>query len=284
MVEANGTAVNQASVIRGYPVSVLDQLFLRVWNCYAGTRVRLRASILTPQGVIIHTDLAVTPATNRTESIVRTRLLTGCIINLTAVLDSGAPMRGQTFVQAGVLRGGNTFEDLSALMIQDYIEGNSALAWPGSPLKNQQDGPGALRSYQITSPSPGDEIIQIVPESTMWELINFYYRLTTSPSVQSRQTGLELQDDNSNTLYALVGTISQPASQAWDYNFWRRGYLWSNSGPDEYSMPRPDIWLLSGWKLMTRTSMLHADDEYSDAFIVVREWFHYPSPTGGATP
>jgi hypothetical protein len=214
----------------------------------------------------------LTPATDRSSSVVRFTLGDGWLLNAQVIVSAGTPAVGQTFARLSLVRGitANAVDEFT--LAADYVTAKLPLSYPGSGVLRSTDGAGALRSITGATPAAGAEISETVPAGARWELIAFLWQLITGVAVANRTSRLVI-DDGVNVLWNAPTTPVQPASLTINYAA-AQGLV--AGFQDTFSTnftPIPfGVKLAAGFRLRTGTVNLQAADQYGVVRYLVREW------------
>ena len=248
-----------------------DHLFLRVWNSAAGVTVSLRYRFLDPKLGVLAGTVPLIPSTDRLANFLRIPLGEGFLLSVTLSVSAGTPKRGQTFCQAGVVRGGELANEPAALLISDYLADTCLLAWPGGPLRSSTEGPGFLRSLTGTNPAANTEISETVPTNARWKLRGLVATLVCGAAVANRKPTLVI-DDGASQLLRYSGLTNVTASQTVQFSAFQLGVGTQNAGVWDYFITGEAAEISAGWRLRTITTAIQAADDWSAPQIFVEEW------------
>lgn len=256
------------------PVTKDDKLLLRSHSSVA-VSLRARARMLAPDGRISPVDLVLSPTTDRLSSSKIVDLSDGWLLSLVVLATSGAPRRGQCFVQAGILQGGPATTDLSTLLIADYLVAEQALGWPGSLIRSSLEGPGMTALKTIPNPPAGQDWSITVPTNACWRVHSLTVTFFTSATVADRFVHVHY-DDGANFLQSIDTVEVQPGSTT-------RVLHWSVIGADragtdatgvqyrEISLP-PQPLLYPGYRIFSSTHNIQPGDQFVGIHVTVEEW------------
>src|SRR5436309_2465248 len=270
-----GSAVGEAAKLGFLPSPLYvrgeDNLRVVIFNALAGVVVTAGVRMMTPAGEIIPFAVALTPTSNRAASTFNIGLMQGWILTVDAIVTTGSPLEGQTYVSLQIIRGltGATARELA--FADGYVTAQSSVFWPGDTYRSSLDGRGALRSITGTTPAAGAEISETVPAGACWELVSLRTILTTSAAAANREPSLVIDDG------ALIyGQYPQPAvvtaslapALSWGPGATNAaaaaGFAQSSATPN-------GLRLLAGHRIRTSTQLLQAADQYSVVQYLVRE-------------
>lgn len=249
-----------------------DHLRIISVNSLTGVRLKIDGRFVTSKGALEAFSHDHIPNADRTSQTTTHSLAVGAVLNLTVHASSGSPSIGQAFVIVQLVRGLGPAGYVLGTLLQGYVTSTQHLAWPGSPIQNSIEGPGALRVIVGTTPAAGGEISETVPFGARWQLLSFFYVLTTSAAVGSRVS--HFQHQNAAAFLARVPPVFGlgPGSVA-DFT-WGQGLSRSQAiisihyactlATDE-TMPSGDVF-------STLTDNFDVGDQYSAIAYRVREW------------
>lgn len=246
-------------------------LAINSWNALAGVAITVRVRWLTADGRLTDSDFQHTPNTNRTKATTVVPLGVGFALNVMVFASTGAPLRGQTFIQIQLVRGLTGVLLPVATLLQDYVTAVQAVAWPGSPIRSSIEGGGFPRTIVGAAPAAGANINEAVPTGARWLLRSFFSNLVTSAVVANRV--IQLAAFNGANVKAFSpSTVNQVASKNWAYS-WSQGLvLATRADNNAYAIPWiMNLPLLAGETLQTQTSGIDAGDQWSAPNYAVEE-------------
>lgn len=250
-----------------------DALAVTVMNAAAGVVVTITGRMLIfGQTRPTPFTQTLTPATDRSESVVRFAIGDGWLLNVQVKVSSGTPGFGQTFARVSLVHGlASTAAELFTLAM-GYITAKLPQAYPGSLIASSLDGGGALRSITGTTPAAGAEVSETVPTGARWEVLAFRTLLTTSATVINRLVELVLDDGALE--YFRSGTSGQQAATIQGQHSFSQGWgIASFDGNANWAQTLPvGLRMGAGHRLRTTTNNLQVGDQYSLVQYLVREW------------
>jgi hypothetical protein len=255
----------------GHIVSSNDTLFIRVWNSTPGLTLTVRGHQLVEDGEVHEFQFPIVPTTNRAPSLQTQPLANGILLDLAVFADAGAPLRGQCFVQAGIIGTGDLTQRPSALLISDYVLDQCGLGWPGAQITNPLDGRGFLRAIVGTDPAAGVEISETVPANARWLFYSMTAQLVTAVAVANRFPNLAF-DDGANVYFRMGNNSAQAASLTRVWIFSAAPTVTQLSGTSLLIVGAPVIYLLAGHRLRTITENFQAADNWGAPVYLVEEW------------
>jgi hypothetical protein len=196
----------------------------------------------------------------------------GFLLNLSAVVTSGAPLIGQTYCMIQIIRGFTGATILLGGLLGGYVTTSQHLAYPGSPIESSISGGGVIRSFIGTNPGFQSEISEAVPTGARWHLLGIAATLVTGADVRNRRPILVLQ-----TASAEVFRSPQPGT--FPTATTRRVY-WAAGMPHETTISTDafvaglptTVILLAGDTIVTVVDTGMASDDWDAPVLLVREW------------
>jgi len=257
----------------GFYLGPDDNLRLTVYNALATARVTIAGRILNAQSLKVENFVhEFTPTSDRVASVLTRRLTEGWLLNWHVYASNAAPLIGQTFAVASVVRGGTGFVDDLATLCAGYITSKQRIAWPGGTIVNSVDGAGAIRKITGTNPAAGAEITETVPTGARWQFLQFKLLLTTSAVAGNRQPTLTI-DDGTN-FYFTSGMHTVTAASTARTMYWTYGMgIFAAATANGFIQGLGNGPMLpAGHRITTSTTALDVGDQYSAIHYVVREW------------
>lgn len=248
-----------------------DQLYIRSRNALTGVVLRIGGRLLTADGEIVPFQFTHTPATDRSASLEAFQLAEGYLLSCAVFPSTGAPQRGQTFVEIGFLRGIGGAGDIVDVLAKDYVAAREPLAFPGSPIHTSLEGPGAIRSITGSNPAAGVEISETVPTNARWQLRTFRATLTVDATVASRFPQLQITD-GAVLVYIARAFDAQTASLARTYNYLQHGFFLNGNALAQHHGLLPVASLTAATVIATNTSAFQAGDDWAAPTFLVEEW------------
>lgn len=249
-----------------------DRLRISVANSLVGVRVEAHYRVAGRDGRIQTTSQPFTPTTDRTVTTLDWPIGDGYLLNVTVIVASGAPKRGQTFVKLEAIRGGGFATTVLGTLVEGYVTGNQNIGWPGSPIESSTDGDGYARFVTGTDPGVFSEILESVPSGARWELLSVVATLVTNATAGNRLPNLGF--DDGVTIYArapMTATVGPSLSVPL---YWQQG-AWFNPAVVASTpiAPLPQrLILASGHRISTQTTNISAGDNWGAPLLGVREW------------
>ncbi len=252
-------------------LGVDDRLYIRSRNSLAAVTLQVAGRLLTAEGIIVPFNFEHVPATDRTASLEAFRLAEGYLLSVVVFPSVGAPQRGQTFVELGLLRGRDVAAAVVDVLARDYVSEAEPLAFPGTPIRSSIEGPGVIRSITGTDPAAGVEVIEAVPTDARWKFKSMLVDFVTDATVSNRVVRARL-DDGTNAYWSITARSLQSASLTKAYNLGPVGF-WEAEGTSVNVLPLPpDVVLPAGHRILTSTVNFQAGDNWGAPQFAVEEW------------
>jgi hypothetical protein len=253
-----------------------ENLMIRSANSLVGSVVAVQGRLLQTDGTILPFSFSHTPNSDRTIAAQNFALGPGTLLTVTAFASSGAPTRGQTFIQLSVIQGFSGATILLGTLLQGYVTSFQQLSWPGSPLASSLDGRGNLYLRTAPNPPPGTGANVVVPVGVRWRLQQLTVTLTTDAVVVNRYPLLEFVVGGYSTMYMPTGG-SVPASCTAYFTWFSGGQLGSarNTGPTivfQSCALGPGIELRGNDQITVGGVGIDPGDQYSAVTYTVEEW------------
>jgi hypothetical protein len=248
-----------------------DRLYIRSRNSLAGVVLNVRVRLLRPDGVISYSSFAHIPAADRTVAFEPFNLAEGFLLSAVVFPSAGAPLRGQTFVELGLLRGAGGQGDVVDVLVKDYVAESEPIGFPGSPVVSAVAGAGARRVVAGADPAAGVEWSITVPTDARWRFIALRVLLVNDATVASR-VPVFVFDDGANEFYNVAAQIALVASQTGSYSI-GGGQGSAQSVGTSMTLPAPqDFYLGAGFRIRSNTSNLQAGDNWTAPQALIEEW------------
>ena len=215
---------------------------------------------------------AHTPNTDRSVATQLYKLGKGVLQQLTVFATAGAPLSGQTYVIAQLVRGVSGPLRIAATLFAGYVTVTQAIGFPGSPIVSSTSGEPVVRLITGTTPGAGFEIIETVPTGARWELVSTRMSLATAAGAGTRVPHLELGFVGSP--YAYIPSIAGvgPAASM-GFTFGQGLQASAPSGLANISQALPVRALLpAGQQFFTNTLNILGGDQWGPPQYCVREW------------
>ena len=252
-------------------MTIDDQLYIRSRNSLAAVVLRIAGRVLTPDGEIVPFNFEHTPATDRSALLSAFRLAEGFLLSAVVFPSTGAPTRGQTFVELGFLRGIGGAGDVVDVLAKDYVAEAEPLAFPGSPIRSSLEGPGAIRSITGTDPAAAANISETVPTDARWRLHSLLATFVADANVANRRV-IFLVGDGSNVYQRSGAVAAQTANISARYNFGPFGMSVQSTAGDQIVASSQGLVLAAGHTLQTTVVNIQAGDNWGAPQLLVEEW------------
>lgn len=254
-------------------ISPDDQLFVSALSTVTGETLSIFWRTLGTDGYIHQGNDALVMTSIGSSMNKLIPLGEGFLLNVEVSNSLTTTQRGQFHFAVYLFRGGSVAAgSQSALLLQDYVDGFTAMGWPGGRIISSVEGPGAIRSIVGTTPAAGVDISETVPARRRWRLQSFLHSLTTSVTVANRQVQLRITD-GTNVLWVSEVEATQAASLTNTYS-WAVGSGTNQTTFQVNTISRTlaAMVLEPGWKIQTVTTAIQAADQWTAPNYSVEEW------------
>jgi len=249
-----------------------DNLRLSVANCAAGVRVEVHYRVAPLRGAPVTTVQAFTPTTDRAVTTIEWSIGAGYLLNATAIVSTGTPRKGQTYVKLEAIHGRGASATILGPLLAGSPTVNQPVAWPGSPIESSLDSAGFVRTISGSDPAGNTEASETVPSGARWQLLMWAITYTTSSAPADRL--VQVTFDDGATVYLTVPTPSvQQANKAWRHSFAQGLSLTTIANAPSLLQGAPfDMILPAGHRIRTATVSMQVGDDYGAPLYTVREW------------
>lgn len=252
-------------------VTLNDRLYIRSRNSLAGVTLRIAGRLLTADGEVVPFNHEHTPATDRSASLSSFQLAEGFLLSAVVFPSAGAPIRGQTFVELGFLRGLDANAAVVDILARDYVAEAEPLAFPGAPVRGSLDGPGAILTVTGSDPAAGADISETVPTDARWRFMSISSRLVTDANVASRRN-VWIFDDGTNAYFETPETSSQAASTTERHTLAAVGHSRGVLITRHVEPGPPEMYLAAGDRIRTDVASIQVGDNWEAPQIHIEEW------------
>jgi hypothetical protein len=184
--------------------------------CQLTIYVRMRRD----DGTVDPMAFGFTPTSDRTVTTRDYPLGAGVLLNLVIVPTSGAPLVGECFAQASIIRGFGGATLPQGVLCQDYTTAYQPVSWPGSAPRRSTEGNGVLRSLGEHAQT-GAALQVTVPAGARWKINTLTLRLNTGPcSGLPRVVNFAYVDGSTGQLrFFIWSPYPQAIGLLWNYIF-----------------------------------------------------------------
>lgn len=255
----------------GLYVTGEDNLRVQTFNAATGVTIQIGGRFIDERGELRAFVFSHTPNSDRTVASSIFRLGNGWIQNVYAIASAGAPLIGQTFVLAQLVRGQSGAVTELGTLLQGMVTATQRLAWPGSSIASTIGSPGALRFIAGTDPAAGAEVSETVPTGARWKVKGVAVSLATDATATNRVPSLVF--DNGTAVVAVSPipaaiTASLTVRCHWNHNSQLVGGIINSL----YFQGMPmHIQLPAGSRIRTVTTNLQPGDNYAAPLLLVEE-------------
>jgi hypothetical protein len=178
-----------------------QSLRISSWNSQVGVVVAIAVRLLNLDGTVTPMTFSHVPTSDRAVKVQDYPIGKGALLTATVYALAGAPLLAQTFVQVSVIQGFQGATVPLATLAQAYVTAAQPVAWPGTPLRQSWEGPGALSLQSSQTSVPGVSQTLTCPTGARWKLGPAMTSLQTSAAIGNRR---------------LRGSVIVGAIVAWD--------------------------------------------------------------------
>lgn len=280
----------------GAPVFTPDQMarvrrILSRSPYYVDDNARLRVSVtssVVPVTVAIHTrrglpDGSTVPAeltVTATQAYVTTQadfeIGESLLYNVVALVKSGSVIVGNCYVTCDLVMGNQANPFVLAALIGRQVTQNQPAGWPGTPVQTSTETEPAVRYIQLTTPGPGQNIVQTVPTGARWEILGFTCTLTTDATPGNREILLTCASPGLIIGHFPQGFFLTPSSAQWAEWFANFPEISSSVFAVNASAYAQPLIMKAGAIIETQTQNLAAADQFNSVLLTVREWLEVP--------
>jgi hypothetical protein len=149
-------------------------------------------------------------------------------------------------------------------------------------IDGAMEGPGTMKSITGTDPAAGNEIVETVPAGAVWKLQSFRAQLVAASTAANRYPGLRITD-GTNQVRNYSNAVAQTASQSITHEFKNVDVEHGSRNGNGNHITDFPIKMLSGYKALTSTQNLQAEDNWGAPQFTVEEWHDPVVLTTGGT-
>lgn len=237
-----------------------------------GVTIAVQGRRLDDAGQLKILDEAHTPNSDRSVKVQDFLIGTGALLNLSVFTKAGAPLIGQCYVQALILRNTGAVAIVLGTLLGGYITARQTLGFPGSPVMAASDVVPSPRTFGVGTLVAGTDWLQQVPSGARWQLLALYTQFQADATVGARTQYLRLQDP----FVGFIGTIPFPAtvppSTAANVSFAINILTGAGLTFVETAQLPDELTLIGGQSIGTVTIGMGPADFWATANITVREF------------
>lgn len=217
MIDENGVEVSLPG--HALPVTVEDQLVVRLFHLNSATNFNINWQLRLPDGRLQWCSHLITPTTDGLLHQTVIPVGVGYLINLSVTPSGSYNEYTETYCKVLLWRGTTTLNNPAIPLIDNYVSGYGILGWPFS---RQTKGPaerGGIVHINVTSPAAGADFSYNFGVYVGFELEYVKLIFTTAAAVADRQMILRFSDAAINRHAYFPCSIVQAASLAHTYTF-----------------------------------------------------------------
>jgi hypothetical protein len=271
----NPLGLGRAGAI-GSPYQFLldDDTSLRIIsaNSVTGVVIGINGLRLDEHGLPQTINEIHTPNTDRSSKTQDYRIGRGALLRLTLFVTAGAPLSGQTYVIAQLIRGITGQKIVLGTLLAGYVTSVQAVGFPGSPIVPSTAGEPAVRFITGTVPVVGANFSETVPTGARWQLLTCWAALLTNAVPANREAWMHWLSGAAQ-FWASLPSIDEPASQQYIYVWQQLNQLTGSTVTAHVTQPLPPAnILLAGQTFNSFVNGMQAGDSWSAPVYMVKEW------------
>lgn len=201
------------------------------------------------------------------------QLTEGYLLAVT-IFPTVARTRGQTFVNASLVRAGAGVNQILVVLFSDYVGFDFVEGWPNGRVIFPRESTGWVHSIQQANPAAGADFALTMATKQAVRIDSFSAILTASATVANRNVEV-IVDDGANIVWRTSAAASITAGQV---------ATLSATGTNQptgvvtttltVAIP-PELLLAPGWRIRTATTGIQAGDQWSAIWFNVEEWLDF---------
>ena len=251
-----------------------DDTFLRIVSVSSvpGVVVAVQGRRIDSQGVLRLITETHAPLSTRTTKTQDYKLGAGALLNLTLFAQAGAPLVGQCYVMAQLMRSTGTTAIVLGTLLGGYITATQALGFPGSPVVSSLEAEPAIRAIIGTAVPANSELLETCPTGARWEVLSWAATLNTDATAGNREYLLAYRVGGLPFGFFLPLTAIPPSRA--EFSGWCPNYPGNTSTTfqaDINALPQRLI-LRASDSIGTLTNFISAADNWTPPRYTVREW------------
>jgi len=251
-------------------VTVNDGIWLSVASSDPGEVVTLFYRLLRADGDLV--DGSVTselhPAYETHTRVIP--MAEGFLLSV-SVVAKNAVTRGVTFVRVFLGNANKVTDTARYTLMSDYVTTEASPAHPNGRQLSPVEGPGNIRVVTTANPGAGVEWNIAVPANARWKIRSGLASLTTSAAVGNRFVLIDYFTGGSNPFQGYADKVQAP-SQATGYSLIPLTPYLSASPLSAMVALAPELSILSGGSIQSRTFGLAVADAWTNIILYVEEW------------
>ena len=249
----------------------VDQLVIQLRNSVANAEIVVTGRMVTTEGAIRPFQRILRPTADRTPDSTFIFIGEGWLLNLSVHTQTVNILRGQCFVLGFYIAGLSTSDQITAIILSDYVYTDYVVSYPFGLLKGPDSERGTPRVIIGTNPAAGSEASETVPTRAWWQLPTLAVQLVSDATSAARNVRLIINAGGSNELIVRASN-TQSLSLTRRYDFFV-GAPWGVGGDLGMHAPLPqDLYLPAGTTIGTNTDLLQAGDDFGSPQLSVNEW------------
>lgn len=264
---------------QGIYITPEDRLYAFVASYFTYETFTVQMRVLAPDGKVYRYEVTdQTGGWERTPAFASWPLPEGFLLGLSGGATTRTEQRGQTWMELGLLRGGDFFDGISVPLVSNYVSRGYRIGWPRGALTDPFEGRGHVYTIYGTTPGAGQRWSEAVPLGAKWRPIECTFRIQTYPVAADRRVYMAYQSPGGDTMRS--GYLQNLGSNDnFDFSAFScaQPYRWRDVSPQQFTIPLPcDSYLNYGDEIEGRCYGMHAGDQFKYIVLKVEEWLTIP--------
>ncbi|HEV3059065.1 MAG TPA: hypothetical protein VGY48_12515 [Vicinamibacterales bacterium] len=238
----------------------------------AGVTLGVNGRRIDDQGRVVSFVETHTPNSDRSNKVQNILLGGGALLHLTVFAITGNPTIGQCFVIVRLIQGLAGPRVLLATLGASYVTNIQALGYPGSPIKQSIDGPGAIRFLDFGGQASGVDWFVQVPTGARWQVLSLFAQITCGAGGGNRAPAFAIGASGSEFVIipaTVIVTGGNVGSFIWSVGI---GYAVAALNVATATGIPNDLPVPAGQFVATKTLNLAGNDQWFTVRLIVREW------------
>lgn len=167
-----------------------DHLRLEGWSAAADTTLQAFGRVLRDDGEIEPFQTFIFAPDTVTRVVQDLPMPKGFLLSLIVNVTGAAPLIGQVFTRASLIRGFTGATVVTATLLQGYVNAAQVLSWPGTPLQQADAVPGYGLQIISTGALPGQLMQFTVPTGEHYSVLGAQASLQCDATAATRRAYL----------------------------------------------------------------------------------------------
>lgn len=254
----------------------MNDIVVALFACFAGAGTySMTTRMLLPDGTIQSEVYVSQNSPNPSVPWIIMPPVEGYLLSL--VVEATGTIDGSQWCQVATFRGSVATPlitlppNAGLLIVQGYVDQQSWLSWPNSPIVEGGTGAGRIRAISV-APTTGVNWSVSTTAYQRWEIISVQMVMTTSAAVATRLVTLGLLDRFGVGVCSYPCAQTQAASSTVEYFFFNgASYMAESPGLVTAGVPA-GLTLDPGMQLVSNVNALQPTDTISSIVVNVKEW------------